>query len=608
MQFAATGFGNVGLGSIEQDPGVTDTEYLSPIKTEWNGLDARRYLLADTLRIQDTLGQPCTCSFSMVTPEVKPLVGDKIRVLYFSQVIFSGTIDHIGKSSPDLSTFFYTIDCLDWSQTLIRRKLRRNFTNLPIQNILSSILANELAGETLTTGMIESRASMPLVDSRDGKVLDVCRNMATATGMTFFVDFDQSIQMRSTTAPAAPLILNEGNTLLIGTNAKDDRETYRNVQIVNVTGTPVASETALTTTQTRRNADQIAQRKAIEGGTGIYEEIVSITHPTSNDAGQIALLGIGVANTKLAVSGTPRLTFICQARGYGFRAGQIATVNLPTFGISGTFAIQRVTFVEKAGQFLFHDLELTTSSLQQRAYETWLGVVTAGKVTVQSPSAITNNLQTFNTPGTYHFIVPAGTTILELTCVGASGSGGGGASYTGLQNGNPPYPCAGGGLYSSSALGVNGGKGGSSGRAVTILNVNTGDDITIVVGAAGVAGISDDNVYHNLTIGSGPESTTSTDGAIGTASSASYRGSVVCQGNGGDKGLHGTVTISIIIIERFIPRQRICLYPGTDASDLATGIGDAVSTGGGKAGGARGTGIPLIQPFDGSDGLVEVRW
>lgn len=220
-----------------QDPGsIVDPTSLRPILTEINGVDARAIIKVDSLRIQDTLGQPVTAAFVVVNPATPPVVGDKVRIFYHSQLIFAGTMDHVDKASDDLQTVEYAVDCLDWTQTLIRRKFRRNFTNVPIQNVLDSLLDNELADEELSIGTIESRATLPLVDSRSGKALDVCRDMAAATGQTFYLEFDRSIQMRSTLVAAAPLVLNEANVLLAWTTSSSDRETYRNVQTVIVNG------------------------------------------------------------------------------------------------------------------------------------------------------------------------------------------------------------------------------------------------------------------------------------------------------------------------------------------------------------------------------------
>lgn len=581
MQFGAGTCGSVGLGSVLQDPGaIIDPTSLRPILTELNGVDARHLIRTGSLRIQDTLGQPVTASFEMVNPLSPPVVGDRVRIFYYAQLIFAGTIDRVVKASQDLRTFAYQVDCLDWTQTLLRRKVQRNFTNVPIQNVLDSLLDNELAEETLTIGTIESRATLPLVDSRSGKVLDVCRDMAAATGQTFYVEFDQSIQMRSTLVAAAPLVFSEANVLLEATQATHDREAYRNVQRVKVTGTPqVKNQDALTTEQERRNTDQIAARQAIEGGSGLYEEVEEIVHPTSNDGVEIALLGISYARLRLATSGTPRTTVRCQVRGYGFRAGQVATVDLPTFGLSGTFAVQRVSIREELGRLLFHEVELTNSSLQQRAYESWLKIVGGGKVTVQVPGSITNNLATFSTPGSTTWTVPAGVSTVEFTVMGASGGAGGNVQ----DDSNGDGTCD---------IWISGGKGGDSGKAVSIVTVTEGQVFTLIIGAAGLAGNPGGTGTATCAyFGSG------TNGVAGSMSQVKIGATVYAQGDGGNEG-YGAVLGGII------GTGYETITPGADGTP-GGGIGDAVSVGGGKTGAAK---TAVQTSNQGLDGQIEVRW
>jgi hypothetical protein len=283
-------------------------------------------------------------------------------------------------------------------------------------------------------------------------------------------------------------------------------------------------------------------------------------------------MAIAYANLRLSVSGTTRATFSCEVYGYGFRAGQIATVTLPTFGLTGTFYIQKVSIREVDARYLRYSVEMTNTSLQQRAYEAWLAIVGAGKVTVQIPSALTTNLETFDTPGATTWTVPADVFLAEFRAVGGSGGGGGGAAGSGFSI--PFY--------------ANGGKGGDSGLGITTIPVTPGQVFDLLIGSAGVAGA---NVSEPpLTPGTG------TSGTDGTVTQVSLASAVIAQGNGGIKGTGG-----------FIDPAHNSTGNGVDGTP-GSGIGDAVSVGGGKAGGSKGTGNPYVQPNNGSDGLIEIRY
>jgi hypothetical protein len=553
-------------------------ENASTIVVELNAVDMRLFTVMDSVSIQDTQGQPVTAHFTLVNPFTSPVVGDAIRILYYAQVIFSGTIDRINKSSSDLKNRLYEIDCLDWAQTLFRRKISRTFTSQSVLQIVNSILSTELVNERVTLGVIETTSVVPLVETKNARIFDVLRDLAATTGQTFYVDFDQKIEMRSVTVTASPLVFSEGNVLLDGTTVDMDRDTYRNTQTSLVTGTPAAGVAANTYAYTESNLDQIAARKAIEGGTGIYEEIQEITHPTSNDSTQLGQLAIGYAVVSLILSGTPRQTIKCPVRGYGFRSGQIATVSLPTFGIVGTYIIQRVTGREQSGQYLFHELELTSSNAQQRAYESWLAIVKGAKVTVKIPGAITTNLATFSTPGATTWTVPGGVTEAQFICFG--GSGGAGGYWKTVNKHGSVTP----GDWTCDRA-ANGGAGGNGAKVISIRTVVAGQIYNVVVGAKGAKATQQIGSIDSLAVCG---NNTNNSGSAGTASTVKLGTVTMAQADGGAGGnkADGTSTTGV---------------EGADGSP-GSGFGDLIGVGGGKIGGAN---WPVS---DGQDGTVLVRW
>ena len=569
MMLAGAPFASCALDSqTALSTATTDAEADAPLDVSLNNVSWREWIKAETLQIDDTLGEQVTCSFTIVNPDSVPVVGDVVRVRYFSQILFAGTIDRLTRKTNNTLTYrTFECTCSDWSQILVRNKIRRNFLNLPLVNIVSSLIDNELAGEGLTLGTADLGTTLPLVDSRGGSAFDVMRDAAGITGQTFYVDFDKAIQFRVTSNDAAPILFDTDH--LEEATLKIDRETYRNVQTVIVTGTPAddSGVDAVVVTEERQNDDQIAARAAIEGGTGRYEEVEEVTHPTSNLTADCQLLGIGYANLRLATSGVLRQTLSCRARSYGFRAGQFATATLASLGVSGTWLIQRVSMHDEAGKRLIHEMELVQSSLQQRAYESWLRIVSSGKITVQMPGSITNNSITYTTTPGSPWTVPAGVTSVTLTCVGGSGGGGGGRGW-GTS-----------GVVRGFFLG---GPGGSSGKAISIVNVVPLQTLTIVVGSAGTAGA----YYASWTYGDRYASGTS-----GTASSVTIDSVTVAQGGAGGGG----------------PET---VYPATTPTTgtAGSGIGDAVTVGGGRVGGNGPDASFGPGPYPGSDGYVTIAW
>lgn len=96
----------------------------------------------------------------------------------------------------------------------------------------------------------------------------------------------------------------------------------------------------------------------------------------------------------------------------------------------------------------------------------------SGNATWQTSTGVSTfaNSQTFDTPGTYTFIVPSGVTKVMVAMVGGGGGGGGGRK--------PPSSFATGG----------GGGGGSTIMMQSIIPVSFGVNPTVVVGAGGAGG------------------------------------------------------------------------------------------------------------------------
>ena len=570
MMIAGGSVGGQALGStMPGDMTVGDPWPGAPINVLVNNVSWRQFVQPNSLRITDTLGQQVTARLVIVNPATSPTVGDQVKAVFYSETIFSGTILRIRERVNNTGTArYYECDCADHTHILNRRKITRNFTDRDLVGIVDALLDNELSGEGLTLGTLDRKVTIPLLDAAGAPALDLLREAAAATGQAFYVGFDKTLNFVSTSNPSLPVDLVVGN--VEEATLVRDLDSYRNKQVVRVKGTPLsaAASDALEVTESRQNDDQIAARAAIEGGTGLHEAVENITHPTSNAQADLQLLGIAYARLRLSTSGTPRSILKARMRGYGFRAGQVGTVTLAPLGITGEWLIQRVTITEQDGRKLVHELELVQSSLQWRAYLSWLSIVRTGKVTVLPPTAITNNLVTFDTPGSTTWTVPAGVTQIEITCRGGSGGGGGNWRYSVF---------VGRSLVCSGI--AYGGIGGNSGLAVTTLDVVEGQELSLTIGAAGVAG---NNGSSSVQCGSA----TATSGTDGTMSQVSLNGVVVCQGNAGTGGTCAT-------------GNDLNGVAGSNGSD-GSGIGDAVTVGGGGEGGA--------QNEAGADGSIEIRY
>lgn len=523
-----------------------DAEAARPIVLSVNGVMAA--FEHNTISLDGALGEQRTGRFVLVNPDVVPEHGATVRVTYFTQVLFAGFIRRVkAQITSARNRRAYHCDVVDWSHLLTRHTVRRNFSEVPISTIVDSLLDNELAACGLSLGSVESTLTLPLVDSRGGSAFDVLREIATATGQILVIDAERRLHFRASTLPPAPLTLTESRVL--DPEVDSTLDDYRNAQTVIVTGTAPegSNETAITVIHIETNAEQIAERAAIDGTSGRYEGVDTVTHPLSNDPAQLQLLAQSYATAKLTVSGVPKRTLTCRVRGYGFEPGQIATVDLPTYGVVGSWVIQQARIQEEIGVRLLYELTLTETTLLRRAYDSWLRVIERGEIVVLLPGTIGLSEATFTTPGAHQWVSPIAGVI---TIVTMGGSGGGG----GATPGSP----------------FRGGRGGNSGKTISSVTVAVGDTLDMVVGTKGLGGA----IFS--------------DGTAGTATTV-VRGSTTLSmaegGGGGDgnsTGANGT--------------------PGG-------GSNGATTVGGGKSGGAGGTNaVGNEAGKNGEDGSVSIQY
>lgn len=92
--------------------------------------------------------------------------------------------------------------------------------------------------------------------------------------------------------------------------------------------------------------EEIADRIAVEGGSGLYESIEDL--PDVDDAD----LALGAATAKLARDGAIRQTIEIETDTTGLRTGQLLTVTWPTLSASGTYLINSVRAGDVQGKFI----------------------------------------------------------------------------------------------------------------------------------------------------------------------------------------------------------------------------------------------------------------
>jgi hypothetical protein len=261
---------------------------IDPYTIEISGQSMTGKQLIDTLSIDSELGRQSSARFTILNISPVPEIGAPVRILFYSNVLFVGAIDSISIQTNNLSTFItYDIECTDNSYLLFRKKIKYSFSNLTVSNITSSMIGLELGNDGVTIGSISSNPVIPVATADGVSVYEFLSGIATSIGTVFQVNESKQINYLGAQNQPVGTDLDENNVETC--DVKFDRETYRNKNTCTVTGTAPGG-TPLSVTLTRSNADQIAQRAAIEGTSGVYSEIVSLTHPTSNSSIELTRL------------------------------------------------------------------------------------------------------------------------------------------------------------------------------------------------------------------------------------------------------------------------------------------------------------------------------
>ncbi len=535
---------------------------IDPFTIEVAGVSMKGHQLINSLTMDFELGRQGTARFSLYNISISAEIGMPVRILYYSEVLFVGAVDRISMMSNNTQTFMqYDIECTDNSYILFRKKIDIAMGGVHASSIVNTVISMALNGDGVTLGVLDNNVIIPSATADGVSAFEFLNGLATSIGTVFSIDKERRLNFIAASPNPAPYVL-DGDTVNACT-LEIDRETYRNKQTTKVTGTSqTEGEQPLTVSLTRTNTEQVIDRIRVEGGSGSYNDIASVTHPSSNDNLTLIRLANAYNKISLALTGSIRQSLSVTTRQIGFEVGQLATVDLPHVGASGDWIIRRVSLREESGRFLISSLQLDKTSLMRRAQELWVEVVRKGTVTIFPPSNTYANSSVNTTPGIGSWQVPVGVTDIQITVYGGGGGGGGGANSTFIVGSGPLHKVA------------NGAAGGGGGLVVKVLQVYPGTVFDFWVGAGGTAGA------ESYRANSSADAIGATGGnGIESYVAYSVGGVKVVRAYGGSGGLGGLANAS---------RGLSISYPaGIGQGGLG---GDAVTVGGGAGGGFGGVG------------------
>lgn len=549
---------------------------IDPFTIEIASISMKGHQLVNTLSIDVELGRQGSASFSLLNTSFVPEVGEPVRILFYDEVLFTGAIDRVTIETNNMQTYVrYNCECTDNSYLLFRNKIRMSFSNQSVSSIVDGVLVNNLSLDGVTKGVIDNNITIPIANADGVSSFEFLNGIAVATGTVFSIDNNKKLNFIGASLPAAPTPLTGEN--IEACSIQFDRETYRNWMTTKATGTPVIQgESPNIVELTRTNNEQINERANVELNSGIYNDMTSVTHPSSNNP--VELTRLANANNKilLAVAGSIRRSITLRTRQYGYRAGQTVSVDVPQLGVTGEWVIQRLSLKEESGRFLISDMNLNQTSLLKRAQELWIDVVRKGTVTVMPPISIYTNSSFNAVPGSGSIQVPSGVTEMQISCYGAGGGGGGGAksdwpNYGGVQT-------------------ADGARGGGGGLVVGVITVTPGEILTFFVGTGGDGGPGEYKFEsYDFSFGG--------NGITGTTSWVKRGSTYLVQAYGGDYGIGGSC--------RSRPQSHTT-FP--DARGGGGYGGQSITIGGAANGGHGGYGATYSPGGTGGHGRIVFEW
>jgi len=388
------------------------------------GVDRTSLLQVNTLSISDELNSRNTCDFVLAdeTGSYRPAVGEEVIITENGTRRFAGTIDDKQEYVlPSTNTLKIRVTCVDYNQICDRHLVARVYENQALGDIVHDIVAQDLAGEGITTNNVQDGPVITKAVFNYMTVAEAFNELAELTGYAWYIDYNKDLHFFSRETNTAPFSLSDTSNNFRYMTVRQTRGQYRNKQYIRagqditdlrteqfvgdganktfVLAFPVAKQptitvngvsktvgirgvhtngydfywskgekeitqddaaSALTSSDTLEvtyqgffpiilvaQADQeIDDRKATEGGTGIYEAIEDDPNIDSQNLAQQRADGLLRKFGRI-----PRIVEFETDEG-GLAAGQLISIDVTDYNLSGQFLIDSVQANDVKGQFL----------------------------------------------------------------------------------------------------------------------------------------------------------------------------------------------------------------------------------------------------------------
>ena len=275
---------------------------------------------------------------------------------------FNGRIDNavLSKISPDI--FETRISCSDYSARFDERLISANISNRLSGDIIKTFIPRFFSAEGVGCRTVSDGSTIVSMRLKFDTLRKMMDDIKRYSAFIWYVDAYKELRFHDPFDIAAPFNIDNATPTTSGYPMRfemlDQEANYANRVVARASS--VSSGVTIYTLYVAQVDSAIAARAVIEGGSGIHEMFTDLPTVTSDDHGEMMVLGI---LTEALLVGT-NLSYITRYTS-GLRVGMTQHVKHTEYGIDDDYIIIGLTFKLEGG----YDPQYTIQLSSSRAYQ-----------------------------------------------------------------------------------------------------------------------------------------------------------------------------------------------------------------------------------------------
>lgn len=275
---------------------------------------------------------------------------------------FGGRVDGVRYELQEPDVLVQHIKLTDYSEACNRHVVAQNFMSSHDGKYYAQYLGDQhLKDEGIGYGCIPDGSPVIMVpDWTTAYVKKALDDIYTSTAWIWYIDPYKELRYHPRGYKTAPWDIADadspGKFLLNSMTVDLDKSDYYNRLKARIRVTVLGTTTTIQLSLS--NDAEIAARKAIEGGSGIYEHAEDITNVSTVEQ------GLDLAQGKLTKASTMGKTVTYRTLLPGLRPGMIQTIANTDLGLSGTYLIEAVNV-----SFNFPNIEYSVTASSWLTYK-----------------------------------------------------------------------------------------------------------------------------------------------------------------------------------------------------------------------------------------------